>query len=646
MYADRYDRGIRSDREREPSRRDQHRDHGHRDGHRDRERERERDRHHPYPVAPREDRDRHREHRERDRAPVKPQQHIVVQGLASETTEKSLTADLEALGAALDQVRVVLDKATGLAKGFAFVKFISTQHAIQFMDKHAPFVKISQLSVRLEYSKAAPASENEWICTNCGISNFIRRDNCFQCSYSREDATSAQASLEVNDGRQDVSAIPSNILIVLGLDTLTSDETLHAAVSVHQISPSTVRIIKDRATHISFGFAFLTFPDTAHATAFLARVLGPIAPDGFRGGSGLVVDGRAVTVAFARPEAFVDVYERGEGCCGWKKDDAGRVRFERYRDADAYANCFPDWVSGYEDELRREKAGPVGVDDELAAFMQEVNAAELTAGAAAEVQERPPGMEEEDAFAAFMQDVCGPPPGLKDEEEFVAFMEEMKDTRVEIAGVSDTVSSDVAPSEKLLERGDSAYSVESLEVENTDPERVEELLSNEEAIVDVDFLNEEEDMEEKNGQELGPPEPIDLSDEALLKRLPSVDDINSEKSDLSLMACLLCERQFKSQADLTKHQVKSGLHKTNIQALREIQLIDLRAQLMAQMQQQQHHSGPYRNRAAERRRMYGQPSKVHTESPRHHAPAPKIKDRHGYGAAAGFGFDRAFPVYV
>lgn len=56
-------------------------------------------------------------------------------------------------------------------------------------------------------------------------------------------------------------------------------------------------------------------------------------------------------------------------------------------------------------------------------------------------------------------------------------------------------------------------------------------------------------------------EPLDLSDEALLKRIPSVETLNGHYEDLNMIACLLCERQFKSLEDLKKHQAKSNLHK-------------------------------------------------------------------------------------
>lgn len=124
---------------------------------------------------------------------------------------------------------------------------------------------------------------------------------------------------------------------------------------------------------------------------------------------------------------------------------------------------------------------------------------------------------------------------------------------------------------------------------------------------------------------------IDLSDEALLKvrlgfllflklsiyplltlflllliipqRIPSELEINESHADHAKIACLLCQRQFKTADVLSKHMEKSDLHKTNMTAHVKKLVVELREKLekegAAQMQ-------VYRNRAAERRKMHGQ----------------------------------------
>ena len=111
------------------------------------------------------------------------------------------------------------------------------------------------------------------------------------------------------------------------------------------------------------------------------------------------------------------------------------------------------------------------------------------------------------------------------------------------------------------------------------------------------------------------------------QRLPSTEEVNEKHSDMTLIACLLCERQFKSAEDLKKHQLKSKLHivcllkificidnifKSNLEAFRIKQMNELRSSLMAEAAKPQ-----YRNRAAERRQLFGQPQhiKQHRSAP-------------------------------
>ncbi|KAK5671134.1 hypothetical protein QVD99_002894 [Batrachochytrium dendrobatidis] len=75
-----------------------------------------------------------------------------------------------------------------------------------------------------------------------------------------------------------------------------------------------------------------------------------------------------------------------------------------------------------------------------------------------------------------------------------------------------------------------------------------------------------------------------ITDDVLMMRLPTENAVNEIHSDLAIMACLLCQRQFKSIDDLKKHQAKSALHKINMQNLREKQLQELGDQLKSEQQ--------------------------------------------------------------
>ncbi|CAD5228317.1 unnamed protein product [Bursaphelenchus xylophilus] len=83
-------------------------------------------------------------------------------------------------------------------------------------------------------------------------------------------------------------------------------------------------------------------------------------------------------------------------------------------------------------------------------------------------------------------------------------------------------------------------------------------------------------------------------------REPIRFDIN-EFLDKSLIACLLCQRQFKSLDVLEKHCQKSDLHKTNVAN----KMAEMGIQLGNPTTQEPKPSLPYRDRAKERRQLYG-----------------------------------------
>ena len=63
-----------------------------------------------------------------------------------------------------------------------------------------------------------------------------------------------------NDGENDLGQVPHHILLVRGLDPLTTEETLYAATN--QVATlRRVLLIKDRASRMSWGFAFLDYHD-------------------------------------------------------------------------------------------------------------------------------------------------------------------------------------------------------------------------------------------------------------------------------------------------------------------------------------------------------------------------------------------------
>jgi len=70
----------------------------------------------------------------------------------------------------------------------------------------------------------------------------------------------APTSAFYNDGSQDIGQTPHHILLVRGLDPLTTEESLYNAT--FPLSPlRRVLLIKDRLSRMSWGFAFLEYND-------------------------------------------------------------------------------------------------------------------------------------------------------------------------------------------------------------------------------------------------------------------------------------------------------------------------------------------------------------------------------------------------
>ncbi|KAG1442832.1 hypothetical protein G6F56_010900 [Rhizopus delemar] len=84
-------------------------------------------------------------------------------------------------------------------------------------------------------------------------------------------------------------------------------------------------------------------------------------------------------------------------------------------------------------------------------------------------------------------------------------------------------------------------------------------------------------------------------------------------ADFTTMACLLCQRKFKSKAELERHQDVSELHKSNLNDPIAVNKATLKLNFSktepTEGQAEEPYKTKYRNRAAERRQAYGQPEK-------------------------------------
>ncbi|GAB2209390.1 hypothetical protein Drorol1_Dr00026603 [Drosera rotundifolia] len=259
---------------------------------------------------------RDREEKQHDYSSVSPSATVLVKGLSQKTTEEDLYQILAEWGP-LPNVRVIKERSSGISRGFAFIDFLSVGAAQAMMDKvGVDGLPVDGRKLFFEYSSkptgvaAGPpyghdsvrsthgshrslAAASDWICTICGCVNFARRLSCFQCNESRtDDAPTADvaSSNPMPAGRRGSDAGgPTHVLVVRGLDENADEDMLRYEFSKHA-PVKDLRLIRDRLTHVSRGFAFLHFYSVEDATKALEAT----------NGTTLVKNGHILRVAYSK----------------------------------------------------------------------------------------------------------------------------------------------------------------------------------------------------------------------------------------------------------------------------------------------------------------------------------------------------------
>nr|GEU73272.1 suppressor of ABI3-5 isoform X1 [Tanacetum cinerariifolium] len=263
---------------------------------RDREREgkglsRERDQS-PYKRHERSRTDRRRDREEKrhhEYYSTVPSATVVVKGLSQKTTEEDLHQILSEWGP-LRHVRVIKERNSGTSRGFAFIDFPSTGSARSMMDKVGDEgVVVDGRKLFFEYSKPTGSAGgpffgsdgssrsghmnhrttllSDWMCMICGCVNFARRTSCFQKGETG----------------------PTHVLVVRGLDENADEEMLRYEFSKNAPIKD-IRLVRDKFTHVSRGFAFVHFHSVEDATKALEAT----------NGTTLEKNGQILRVAYAK----------------------------------------------------------------------------------------------------------------------------------------------------------------------------------------------------------------------------------------------------------------------------------------------------------------------------------------------------------
>ncbi|KAF7725999.1 hypothetical protein EC973_009145 [Apophysomyces ossiformis] len=238
---------------------------------------------------------------------IQPNINVVLRSLPEFAQERDIQKTLESMDASVDEVTLIRDRETGESRKFAFVRFTSVGHAIQFVDKHYPYFFMGHQRVRLDYCHKDGAKDDrvEWRCTRCNKFNDDSRRVCIECRTPCEVSTvekrsNTTESMDINDGSKDASFAPSGMILLRNLDNLSTEESIYNAVK-HFEGVRRVLLIKDKLAKMSCEFAFVEFENLQLA----AKALGSM-------GNGLKIDNRKVTTSYANPDSFLPVYVASE----------------------------------------------------------------------------------------------------------------------------------------------------------------------------------------------------------------------------------------------------------------------------------------------------------------------------------------------
>ncbi|XP_006646925.1 SUPPRESSOR OF ABI3-5 isoform X2 [Oryza brachyantha] len=228
---------------------------------------------------------------------VAPSATVVVKGLSLKTNEDDLNQILAEWGP-LRSVRVIKERSSGMSRGFAFIDFPTVEAARRMMegtgdngiliDGRKVYFQYSKPTsgmsgpshgeenfTRYNYGHRTAAAPCDWICTICGCMNFARRTSCFQCNEPRtEDSLPADPTGSTPLHAKRGSELgPTHVLVVRGLDENADEEMLRYEFAKHAPIKD-IRLVRDKFTHVSRGFAFIHFHSVEDATKALEATNG------------------------------------------------------------------------------------------------------------------------------------------------------------------------------------------------------------------------------------------------------------------------------------------------------------------------------------------------------------------------------------
>uniref|UniRef100_A0A7M5VEI3 RRM domain-containing protein n=3 Tax=Clytia hemisphaerica TaxID=252671 RepID=A0A7M5VEI3_9CNID len=238
---------------------------------------------------------------------IQPSPTVIIQSLHLEAQEKDIEAILKEDGFVARNVSVIRER-NSESRGFAFVDFDNENMARDWIIKRQQkLVILGQRSV-LNYSRnkkqqqpnqQQPTHVADWTCNKCNGLNFGSRHKfgepfvCFKCNTIRDESDVQRQDQHQQNKDSSVCANPCNVLMIRGMDFSTEEEKIRMeVVKLTSKVLYDVRLIRDKITDMSRGFAFIELGTTEDAQE-LMEVIERMDPP-------FEIDGRRITVGYAR----------------------------------------------------------------------------------------------------------------------------------------------------------------------------------------------------------------------------------------------------------------------------------------------------------------------------------------------------------
>ncbi|KAG0220067.1 hypothetical protein BGX33_009619 [Mortierella sp. NVP41] len=442
-----------------------------------------------------------------------------------------------------------------------------------------------------------------------------------QHTYQSRSTAPAYQQVPLNMGVRDIGTVPNSILVVTDLPPLVNESGLWNALTL--LGPLVrVMLAKDRQSKISWGFCFAEYSDIKGAAMALEKA--NIQP--------FTIQKKLVEVHYAHRGSFIPAYAPTQ----WTIDFGSEGQLAIYWDEQAYLSVYasPEAASRVPGTLRPKNVpstatkAAASATDELNAFyavMGDVLQSEPTGSAGSSIFALPPTFRETGAAVVPL-----PAPVVP---ELPSLPTTAKIDKAQLDGIAAAQAAEqlAKVEEKKRKAGQASIGIGgggkkvSIQLQKWSNKQVE--LKTGEAAPTFHGMDHETSSSSSLSTSSAPSIPLPPRESSLAAHPCQQDPIYDpdELLDLKINACLLCQRRLKSLQDLRKHQSLSELHKKNLldRSAIETALAKSRGTAVAPSPSKDkplsafvpmtttttagEEEPKYRDRAAERRQIFGQP---------------------------------------